>query len=278
MTLVTVPLELTKEVVAEVTRDAVKTAETLTEFGKIGKSIETEQVNFGKLGTGDCGRQISFGSLANGEFKHNENYLKWKDGVDTDEVSEEWIEKLTNEIAAIYGKDNITVSKLEGFNNAGIDTFLGRLIYDPEYLIEAGNRYGMDSILGTLSHEVGHRVVHNIGLESEITSYENEACADYIAGLTARLCKLDSTHRLSWYNGGPDISSDGIHPGKSVRMEAFTRGLTRIDTGKEATILKTFEDFSLYDLDGVYQDADRLKSILYEDVIIPLRTGKIKKV
>ena len=136
----------------------------------------------------------------------------------------------------------------------------------------------MDTILGTLSHEVGHRVVHNIGLESEITLYENEACADYIAGLTARLCKLDSTHRLAWYNGLSEVSLDEVHPGKSVRLEAFTRGLSRIDTGKEATILKVFEDFSPYDLEGVYQDAKMLKSILYQDVIVPLRTGEIKKV
>ena len=135
-----------------------------------------------------------------------------------------------------------------------------------------------DTILGTLSHEVGHRVVYNLGLKDEITPYENEACADYIAGLTARLCKLDSTHRLAWYNDNPAVSPDGIHPGKSVRTEAFTRGLTRIDRGQEATKLKVFEAFSPYDLEGVYQNADLLKSILYEDVITPLRTGEIKKV
>ena len=270
MKLVTVPLELTKE--------AVKTAEGITQFGKLDKVIESEAASFGKVGTGDCGSQISFGSLANGEFKHNENYLMWKDGIEIGEVDKGWIEELTNEISAIYGADNITVSKQFGLNNAGINTYLGRLIYDPNYLKEAGNEYGMDSILGTLSHEVGHRVVHNIGLESEITPYENEACADYIAGLTARLCKLDSTHRLAWYNGGSEVSLDGVHPGKSVRMEAFTRGLTRIDTGKEATMLKTFEAFSPYDLEGVYQNAEMLKSILYQDVIAPLRTGEIKKV
>ncbi len=54
--------------------------------------------------------------------------------------------------------------------------------------------------------------------------------------------------------------------------------MTRIDAGKEATILKTYEAFSPYDLEGVYQDADLLKSILYQDVITPLRTGEIKKV
>lgn len=278
MELVTVPLELAKEAVAEVVKETAKTAEGITQFGKVDKVIESEESSFGKTGIGDCGSQISFGSLANGEFKHNENYLKWKDGIDVGEVNKGWIEELVNEIAAIYGTDNIKVSKQYGLNNAGINTYLGRLIYDPNYLSEAGNDYGMDSILGTLAHEVGHRVVHNIGLENEITPYENEACADYIAGLTARLCKLDSTHRLAWYNGCSEVSLDGIHPGKSVRIQAFVRGLTRIDSGKEATMLKTFEAFSPYDLEGVYQDADMLKSILYQDVIAPLRTGEIKKV
>lgn len=278
MELLTVSLELAKEVAAEVTKEAVKATETAAEFGKVGEVIETKQVSFGKLGAGDCGKPISFGSLASGEFKKNKNYLRWKDGINVGEVGKGWIEELTNEIAAIFGNDNIKVSKQYFLNNAGINTYLGQLIYDPNYLRKAGNEYGMDTILGTLSHEVGHRVVHNIGLESEITLYENEACADYIAGLTARLCKLDSTHRLAWYNGNPEISLDGIHPGKSVRTEAFTRGLTRIDSGQEATKLKAFEAFSPYDLEGVYQDVDLLKSILYQDVITPLRTGEIKKV
>lgn len=275
MKLVTVPLELAKEAVAEVAKETAKTVEDVIQFGKVDKAIEIEATGFGKTDIGNCGSQIS---LANGEFKNNENYLKWKDGIDVGEVNKGWIEELTNEIAAIYGTDNIKVSKQYGLDNAGINTYLGRLIYDPNYLREAGNNYGMDSILGILSHEVGHRVVHNIGLENEITSYENEACADYIAGLTARLCKLDSTHRLAWYNGRSEVSLDGIHPGKAVRTEAFIRGLTRIDSGKEATMLKTFEAFSPYDLEGVYQDADMLKSILYQDVIAPLRTGEIKKV
>ncbi len=278
MELVTVSLEAVKEATAEVVKEVGKATEGLTELGKADNMVETENISFGKLIHNDFKDQISFGSLANGEFKNNEKYLKWKDGIDVGEVNKGWIEELTNEIAAIYGTDNIKVSKQYGLNNAGINTYLGRLIYDPNYLREAGNNYGMDSILGTLSHEVGHRVVHNIGLENEITPYENEACADYIAGLTARLCKLDSTHRLAWYNGRSEISLDGIHPGKSVRTEAFIRGLTRIDSGKEATMLKTFEAFSPYDLEGVYQDADMLKSILYQDVIAPLRTGEIKKV
>lgn len=244
--------------------DVVKTAEAATEFGKDGIS--------------DCSGQISFGSLASGEFKKDKNYLRWKDGIDVGEVNKGWIEELANEIAAIYGNDNIKVSKQYGLNNAGINVYLGRLIYDPKFLRKAGNEYGMDSILGALAHEVGHRVVYNIGLEDEITPYENEACADYIAGLTARLCKLDSTHQLDWYSGRSEVSLDGIHPGKSVRMEAFTRGLARIDNGEEAIRLKAFETFSPYDLEGVYQDINTLKNILYQDVILPLRTGEIKKV
>ena len=268
--------ELEKKYPQEAAAEAAK--ETVAKFGTVDKVIETEQVSFEKSGAGDCSRQISFGSLASGEFKKNANYLRWKDGIGVGEVNKGWIEELTNEIAAIFGNDHIKASKQYFMNNAGINTYLGRLVYDPSYLRKAGNEYGMDSILGTLAHEVGHRVVYNIGLESEITPYENEACADYIAGLTARLCKLNSTHRLAWYNGRSEVSLDGIHPGKSVRLEAFTRGLTRIDTGKEATKLKVFEAFSPYDLEGVYQDADLLKSILYQDVITPLRNGEIKKV
>lgn len=278
MKLLTIPLELTKDTVLEFSKEVAKTEEGLTEFGKASTMFETEQISFGRLGNNEYSNQINFCSLANGEFKNNENYLKWKDGIDVGEVDKGWIKELTNEIAAIYGNDNIKVKKKYGLNNAGINTYLGRLTYDPNYLREAGNKYGVDTVLGTLSHEVGHRVVYNIGLESEITPYENEACADYIAGLTSRLCKLESSHRLAWYNSCPEVSTDSIHPGKSVRREVFIRGLSRIDNGKEAIKLKTFEPFSLYDFEGIYQNASMLRSILYQDVIAPLRTGEIKKV
>ena len=108
MELVTVPLELAKEAVAEVAKETVKAAEGITQFGKVDKAIEIEATSFGKANSGS---QISFGSLANGEFKHNENYLKWKDGIGVGEVNKAWIEELTNEISAIYGNDKISVSK-----------------------------------------------------------------------------------------------------------------------------------------------------------------------
>jgi len=279
MEFVTVPLELTKEAIKEVATEAVKATDELMEFGKVGNDIVTEQISFGRLDTGDCRNQISFGSLANGAFKADERYLNWKDGIDVGEITPAYMEELSNEISDIFGKDNIKVESALGYNNAGMISEQGKLLYDPEYLRQNGNEYGMDKILGSLSHEVGHRVVHNIGLDKEITSYENEACADYIAGLTARLCKLNKNHQLSWYdNYCSAISLDGTHPGKSVRTAVFNRGFDRIDRGKEAAILKTYEAFSPYDLEGVYQDANMLKNILYQDVITPLRTGEIKRV
>lgn len=222
--------------------------------------------------------EISFGSLANGAFKKDERYLKWKDGIDVGEITPAYMKELANEIAAIYGKDKIKVKADPGYENAGIIPQKGKIFYDPEYLRQNGNEYGMDKIIGSLSHEIGHRVVYNLGLQKEISAYENEACADYIAGLTTRLCKLNKEHQLAWFNDRSDISIDGEHPGKSVRLEAFNRGYDRIDRGKEATILKTFEVFSPYDLEGTYQNAHMLKSILYQDVIAPLRTGEIKRV
>lgn len=278
MELTALSWELAGKAVKEAVQEAGKTAEAAVEFGKVGREASAEPIRMGRLGTGEGSRQIHFGSLANGAFRNSENYRNWKDGIDPGELEEGWLEELTNEIAAIYGKDNIRVNEYYGLNNVGIESTLGELLYDPQYLQEAGNRYGTDTVLGTLAHEVGHRVVHNIGLKAEITPYENEACADYIAGLTSRLCKLDSTQRLSWYNQCPEFSRDGIHPGRAVRSETFLRGLARIDVGKEAALLRTFEDFSPYDLEGVYQDANLMKQILYQDVIVPLRTGEIQKV
>ena len=300
MELVTVPLELVKEAAVEATKETVKALETADEFGKLGIALESEEIHLRNTVLGECGKQISFGSLADGAFKTDVNYLRWKDGIDVGEVKPEWIEELANEIAAIYGNDHLTadtkyIDFSDGipyrFDNAAIDAVTGEIVYDPKYLRDNGNVYGMDNIIGTIAHEVGHRVVYNTGLLDEIIAhygegeeaikcalYEGEACADYIAGLTTRLCKLNGTHKLSWYNATPDVSMDGVHPGKSVRMETFIRGFDRIERGEEATILKTFEAFSPYDLEGVYKDADLMRKVLYEDVINPLRNGEIKKV
>ena len=150
MELVTVPLELAKEAVAEVAKESAKTAEGVTQFGKVDKAIEGEKVDLGKVSTGDGGSLISFGSLANGAFKGDKNYLKWKDGIDVGEVKEEWIEELTNEISAIYGYDHLTASTkyidfsggtLSRFNNAGMRYYIGELVYDPKYLRDNGNAH-----------------------------------------------------------------------------------------------------------------------------------------
>lgn len=287
MELVTASLEVGKEVTTEVVKETGKAAESLTEFGKVGNMFETENISFGKLIHNDFKEQISFGSLANGEFKRNDNYLQWKDGIAVGEIKRKWIEELANEISAIFGSDNLKASTkyldvsengIHRFNNAGMHYCIGQLDYDPKYLRDNGNLYGEDKILGTIAHEVGHRLVYNLGLADEIDLYENEACADYIAGLTTRLCKLNASHSLAWFNDGSEISLDGAHPGKSVRIEAFIKGFDRIDRGAEASTLRLYEDFSPYDLEKTYQNSDMLRKILYEDVINPLRTGEIKRV
>lgn len=43
-------------------------------------------------------------------------------------------------------------------------------------------------------------------------------------------------------------------------------------------MLKAFEIFSIYDMEGIYKDAELMREILYEDVINPLRNGEIEKV
>ena len=112
--------EAAKETAAEAAKEAVKTTEGITRFGKIHEAIESESPNFGKIGNGEFGAPISFGSLASGEFKQNENYLRWKDGIDVGELNKSWIRELSNEISAIFGKDKMRVSKLYGMDNAGI--------------------------------------------------------------------------------------------------------------------------------------------------------------
>lgn len=268
-------LEIAKKAVETGAAEAVKVAETAETVMELSENTRLE---LGRLGTPELDSRISFGSLANGEFKRDANYLAWKDGIDAGEVEPEWIERLTNEISEIYGEEKLEVVEVPGFYNAGMQIDKGRLFYGSEYFEDNGNEHGEDLIIGAIAHEVGHRVVDNLGLTAEITDYEHEACADYIAGLTARLCKLDRGHLLSWYGTRSEFSRDGEHPGSAVRIEILMRGLTRIDRGAEASVLRTFENFSPYDLGGIYKDSGMLKSILYEDVLAPLRTGEIKKI
>lgn len=250
---------------------------------------------------------ISFGSLANGAFKNNVNYLQWKDGIDWNELNEDWIGQLADEISAIYGINGIKVFEEFGSYSAGINPDWKTIFYDPAYLKVNGNKYGIDNVIKTLSHEIGHQLFTDVGFEKFLndyfedpvnkkkleeifkdipkpeepenySSYINEACADYIAGLTARLCKVDPTQMLLWYDSRSKYCRDGVHPGSSIRMEMFMRGLTRIDRGEEARILKTFEAFSPYDLEGTYKNADTMRRVLIEDVINPFLNGEIKPV
>ena len=298
MEIATVTLELAKEAAAETIKETAKATETMNEFGKVGNTLATEHINLGKIGTGNCGEHISFGSLANGEFKRNANYINWKDGIAADELTIEWMQELTDEISKIYGTEWLSVGELKGFNNAGISPQLNMLEYDPEYIRSKANKYGRDCVLGTLAHEVGHEIVSTLGFDANsrlfdvkwvdklargmgvdtITPYADEVCADYIAGLTARLCNLDPTHNLSWYLDRSPITLDKVHPGSSVRAEAFKRGYTRIDRGEEAVSLKAFEKFAPYDWNKIYQDKSLLRKILEEDVLEPLRNGEIVKI
>jgi len=297
----------------EVAKDAV-------EFGMAGKEVaEANNISFGKFVAGNkallpdklvtvydkkqadipvSGSEISFGSLANGEFKDNPNYISWEDGVSANELTEKYMQELTDEICDIYGVDKLLTYEVPGFNNAGINQKLNWFGYGPDYIRNNANEYGRDYVLGTIAHEVGHEVVSELGFDFKsklfdiksvdklakkvgidgISPYMDEACADYIAGLTTRLCNLDPTHSLEWYLDRSPITRDGIHPGSALRTEAFKRGYTRIDRGPEAETIKTFEKFSPYDLDKVYQNKDLLKQILEEDILNPIRNGELERV
>lgn len=304
--------------------------EAVCEFGKLNGSLTDESILLGKLDTAteavDSYGQLSFGSLANKQFKNYEKYNKWQDGVNLGELGEQFLEKLSNEIANIYGIKDVDVSKkyvnivkktdgldIKRFYNAAMiyGNNIQEIIYGPKFLKDCANDYGIDTILGILSHEVGHKVFQTTGLQKDLyimfenienkeqldkifenipdilphrksqgvnrSSYLNEACADYIAGLTARLSGFDKDHMISWFKDRSKRCGDGEHPGSPVRIEAFMRGYNRIDIGAEAKGLKIFEDFSPYDRMGrIYQNQNVLRGVLEEDIINPILNGTFK--
>ena len=246
--------------------------------------------------------EITFTSLTDGKFLSDPNkiYVKWKNGYNVKETNREALQELVDEMVDIYGFDPIYVKisyDPDIINNAAYAplAIFGNVI---THKIEVGvellkdnlnnqEKKGRDLVVSAIAHEVGHmiimklkldkfRILDGITWDSEINVYENEACADYLAGLTMRLCRLSPEKQIKEFDTNkrdyPEHCSDGIHPGSSVRKEVFLRGYHRIDNGEEAINLR--EDTHKYDTNKVYADRRKLKNILLHDVVNPIRREK----
>ena len=224
--------------------------------------------------------QISFGSLAGKNLECDSRYTRWKDGVSYAEISKKWMDELANEISDIFGNDQIDVVRDLFYDNAAMYEN-GTLKYDPIFMKKVANECGQDSIISIFSHEVGHRLVNILGLEDTISCFsdvENEACADYIAGLVTRLSGLNPEHMVRFYGkyNNNFFSPTADYPSTITRINSFLRGYQRIENGAEAASLRTFKDFRcLYDQLKIYHDKELLKQILLEDVVEPIRAGTL---
>lgn len=248
--------------------------------------------------------EITFTSLTDGEFLRDPNkiYVKWKNGYNAKETNRAALQELVDEMVDIYGFDPIYVKisyDPDIINNAAYTplAIFGNVITEEigvgvellEGSLNDQKERGRDFVVSVIAHEVGHmiimklkldklRILDGITWDTEINAYENEACADYLAGLTMRLCRLDPKNLIYQFdNKYPKISPDEVHPGSSIRKEVFQKGYDRIDNGEEAINLNLRENTVKYDTNKVYADRRKLKNILLHDVVNPIRREKKQK-
>lgn len=244
--------------------------------------------------------EISFSeSIANKSMERNPTYEKWEDGLTAKELPKGELEKIANSILRIFSNDHIEVhqqylndfwsvlrSGKLSFNNAAMDIVNGRLVQNPKFLAELGNRAGREAVISVLAHEVGHREIELVGYRilneddhgkhkldnTWITRKEHEMCADYLAGLVTRLAGLPSKGMEAFFDIYNSHEEGKHYLSSSGRIKMFQLGYTRIDRGEEALNLHLYGKFNgAYDNLNIYHDKELVKKILMNDVIAPYR-------
>lgn len=197
---------------------------------------------------------ISFKGLNDLRTLNSDAYHALDDGADIREITRQLVEEISNEAARIFGYDRITVRdkwfqiewdlsrSVSVFYNAGIYSAVGKLVYSPVFLADVVNRFGKEALVGVLGHEVGHRMVYLLLIQKgdRIGNWQNELCADYIAGLLLRLGQCSSQGMLRFYR---EACAEGgrNHPPGAVRTVYFMKGYRMIDQERATVFLRTPE-------------------------------------
>ncbi len=194
---------------------------------------------------------VSFTGLNDLKVLNSDAFHALDDGADVREVTRKLIYDLSNEAARVFGYDRVAVSQkwlsiqwditrpVTLFYNAGIYSASGKLVYNPLFLADVINQYGKDALVGILAHEVGHRMVYLLLTQKgiHVTSWENEFCADYIAGLLMRLGQCSSEGMCRFYREMCAKESK-THPPGQKRANVFLDGYRMIDRNTETAVLR----------------------------------------
>jgi hypothetical protein len=187
------------------------------------------------------------GFIENTDVLHSPGYHSWQDGVTYNEISPDTIQQLSETFMNAFGEYGIEVFDENGIFNASMSLGGdGVLTYDPNLLWSVGENFGADAISGVLAHEVGHHMVEQVFGDHalEITSWQHELCADYIAGIVTQLGGMspEAMHKFySDFNISP--INDMEHPAGGLRSEAFDAGIEWAENNHNAI----FSEFLLKD-------------------------------
>lgn len=201
---------------------------------------------------------IYFTGLDNGEAFQTEAYQAWQDGIAFSEITPELIHDLSQDIK----NTNLEVFQTniwegEFFNNAAMLKEEPALLYDQNLLWHVGQQYGIDAISGILAHEVGHHIVNSVFNHSniELSSWQNELCADYISGVVSGLSGLSPEGMHNFYAGDAWEPCD-THPAGGLRAEAFDKGIEWAANPSH----QTFSEFLI-------QSPSELREMLQNDIL-----------
>lgn len=189
----------------------------------------------------DISSKISFTGLVDKGLVNSDTYTSWLDGVEPDEVTPEDISVIADHIADEFNQicpAVVTDNNRDGF--ATITDANGIILYDIDGTVEAAHKYGVDNIVGSIAHEMGHNITEKAfeGSGIELTRIQKELCSDYLEGMVFGLAGLSpegkyeflkdhnvassdyptTEERIAIIQKGYDFASDPVHQGLATAL------------------------------------------------------------
>ncbi|MFZ5965716.1 MAG: hypothetical protein ACOYVK_00865 [Bacillota bacterium] len=214
---------------------------------------------------------VNFTGLTHGEFIHSDVYQQLADGVSYGEITPELMGDISHNIMETFGKIcpdvyETLIQDGQYFDNMAMETWYhgseivdNNLLYNTDFVYDLGKQYGADAIVGAISHEMGHQMVNQIfyASDNQLSDWQQELCADYIAGISSGLADLSPDSMCDFYSESANEPSES-HPNGDLRIEAFTKGYEWASN----CLNHTFADF-------IVPNTTTLKEMLLHDVILP---------
>lgn len=166
----------------------------------------------------------SFTGLSDGGLQGSGTYQSWLDGLSRDEIQESAIRVVASEIAEEFGMatpgivDTPLAPNMEMFSVSN-----GILRYNEDFVIELSDSTGADAVIGVIAHEMGHKLTDEIIGNQNLTNWQQELCADTIAGVSLARAGMDPEGLEEFFRTQCGEGSDS-HPHAQLRIEYLMKG------------------------------------------------------